>query len=391
MAWHSGAAPDRQTRVMEVLLVDPRRRRLVATAPAAGRAGAGRRAGRHAARRGLRSRASPGSTRSCRRAATSRRPRRLIDEEIARLAKDGPTPAELAKARNQALAGFWRGLETISGKAQALGTYEVFHGDYRKLFDAPAVYEGITAEDVRQAAAHGAARGEPHGRRARAEVRTRPPEHGRRRTREVRDERARSGVASLVASLAAVLGAAIGVGGNGHAGRREAAGLRARDARQRRAGRADAEARHAAGGDERRGARRRARRRRRAARARRRCSPNWCRRAPARAMRRSSPRRSRAPAASCPCRRGAESLVARRELPRARRRADDRTGERRAAAAAARRRGVRQGARAARSSPSPPPRTPIRARWSAPMATPGCSATTRTAVRSAATRSRSPP
>jgi zinc protease len=29
----------------------------------------------------------------------------------------------------------------------------VFHGDFRKLFDAPAVYEGITAEDVRQAAA----------------------------------------------------------------------------------------------------------------------------------------------------------------------------------------------------------------------------------------------
>jgi zinc protease len=29
----------------------------------------------------------------------------------------------------------------------------VFHGDYRKLFDAPAVYESITAEDVKQAAA----------------------------------------------------------------------------------------------------------------------------------------------------------------------------------------------------------------------------------------------
>jgi len=80
------------------------------------------------------------------------RTEKLIDEEIARIAKDGPTTAELAKARNQALAGFWRGLETISGKAQALGTYEVFHGDYRKLFDAPAVYESITADEVRKAA-----------------------------------------------------------------------------------------------------------------------------------------------------------------------------------------------------------------------------------------------
>jgi hypothetical protein len=78
----------------------------------------------------------------------------LIDEEIARMAKDGPTPAELSKARNQALASFWRGLETIDGKAEALGRYEVLHGDYRKLFEAPKVYEGITAEDVRAVAAN---------------------------------------------------------------------------------------------------------------------------------------------------------------------------------------------------------------------------------------------
>ncbi len=29
----------------------------------------------------------------------------------------------------------------------------MFHGDYRKLFEAPGVYESITAEDVRKAAA----------------------------------------------------------------------------------------------------------------------------------------------------------------------------------------------------------------------------------------------
>jgi len=81
------------------------------------------------------------------------RTEQLIDEEIARLAKDGPTPTELTKARNQALVGFWRGLETISGKAQALGDYEIFHGDYRKLFGAPADYESITADEVKNAAA----------------------------------------------------------------------------------------------------------------------------------------------------------------------------------------------------------------------------------------------
>jgi predicted Zn-dependent peptidase len=41
--------------------------------------------------------------------------------------------------------------QTISkGRAR---TYEVFHGDYRKLFDAPAEYETISAEEVKQAAA----------------------------------------------------------------------------------------------------------------------------------------------------------------------------------------------------------------------------------------------
>jgi zinc protease len=60
---------------------------------------------------------------------------------------------EISKARNQALVGFWRGLETISGKAQALGQYEIFHGDHRKLFSAPAEYESITAEEVKAAAA----------------------------------------------------------------------------------------------------------------------------------------------------------------------------------------------------------------------------------------------
>jgi zinc protease len=152
MAWHSAAAPDRQTRVMEVLLSilgsgDSSRlhQRLVEREQAAVQLGTSLDQGFDPGLAWIYAIVPPGGDPA--------KTERLIDEEIARLAKEGPTPAELAKARNQALAGFWRGLETISGKAQALGTYQVFHGDYRKLFDAPSVYEGITAEDVRQAAA----------------------------------------------------------------------------------------------------------------------------------------------------------------------------------------------------------------------------------------------
>ena len=61
--------------------------------------------------------------------------------------------AELAKARNQKLAGFWRSLATISGKAQALGSYEVFHGDYRALFNAPAAFDAVDKTQLARVAA----------------------------------------------------------------------------------------------------------------------------------------------------------------------------------------------------------------------------------------------
>jgi zinc protease len=151
MAWHAAAAPDRETRVMEVLLSilgdgESSRlyRRLVDQEQAAVDVGTALDQGFDPGLAWVYAVVPPGGDVA--------KTEQLVDEEIARLTRDGPTPEELAKARNQALAGFWRGLETISGKAQALGTYEVFHGDYRKLFDAPAAYEGITQDDVRKAA-----------------------------------------------------------------------------------------------------------------------------------------------------------------------------------------------------------------------------------------------
>jgi len=152
MAWHAAAAPDRESRVLEVLLAilgsgDSSRlhQRLVEHEQAAVQVGTQLQAGFDPGLAWVYAVVPPGGD--------AARAEQLIDEEIARIAKDGPTPPELTKARNQALAGFWRGLETISGKAGALGRYQVFHGDYRKLFDEPAVYETITAEDVRRAAA----------------------------------------------------------------------------------------------------------------------------------------------------------------------------------------------------------------------------------------------
>ncbi|MBP7608546.1 MAG: insulinase family protein [Steroidobacteraceae bacterium] len=151
MAWHTAAESAREARVMEVLLAilgdgDSSRlyQRLVEHEQAAVDVGTQFDAGFDPGLAWVYAVVPPGGDVT--------RTEKLIDEEIARLAQEGPTPVEITKARNQALVGFWRGLETISGKAQALGQYEVFHGDYRKLFGAPAEYESITAEDVKNAA-----------------------------------------------------------------------------------------------------------------------------------------------------------------------------------------------------------------------------------------------
>ena len=152
MAWHTAASAEREARVMEVLLSilgdgDSSRlyQRLVEREQAAVDVGTQFDGGFDPGLAWVYAVVPPGGD--------VRRAEALIDEEIARLAQEGPTAVEIAKARNQALVGFWRGLETISGKAQALGEYEVFHGDYRKLFSAPSEYESITAEEVKVAAA----------------------------------------------------------------------------------------------------------------------------------------------------------------------------------------------------------------------------------------------
>ena len=43
-------------------------------------------------------------------------------------------------------------METINGKANTIGTYELFFGDYKKLFSAPEDYNKVTREDIQQVA-----------------------------------------------------------------------------------------------------------------------------------------------------------------------------------------------------------------------------------------------
>ncbi|HET8676307.1 MAG TPA: pitrilysin family protein [Blastocatellia bacterium] len=78
---------------------------------------------------------------------------RAIYEEFDKVKSALVTDDELRKAKNILLANFHRQMKTINGKANALGSYEVFFGDYNKLFTADADYEKVTKEDVKRVAA----------------------------------------------------------------------------------------------------------------------------------------------------------------------------------------------------------------------------------------------
>lgn len=77
----------------------------------------------------------------------------VLYEELAKVAREGITAAELQKARNQQIASFYRSLKTIAGKANLLGQYEIYHGDHRKLFTVVEELEKVTAADIQRAAA----------------------------------------------------------------------------------------------------------------------------------------------------------------------------------------------------------------------------------------------
>ncbi len=75
-----------------------------------------------------------------------------IYEELARLAKDGPTAEELQKVKTMQRAQFVRGLRSNSGLAGQLASYEGMRGGYDKLFRYLDDLDAVTVADVKAAA-----------------------------------------------------------------------------------------------------------------------------------------------------------------------------------------------------------------------------------------------
>jgi zinc protease len=75
-----------------------------------------------------------------------------VYQELDRVKKGSIGDQELEKAKNIRLVEFYQQMRTINGRANTIGTYEVFFGDYHKLFDAAKNYSAVTKEDVQRVA-----------------------------------------------------------------------------------------------------------------------------------------------------------------------------------------------------------------------------------------------
>jgi zinc protease len=73
-----------------------------------------------------------------------------IDAALGAIADGAIAPAELDKVRNLVETDFWAELETCDGRAEALGHYQIVHGDFRAMF---AVAERLATLDAAAIAA----------------------------------------------------------------------------------------------------------------------------------------------------------------------------------------------------------------------------------------------
>ena len=76
--------------------------------------------------------------------------RPLIDAEIVRLATDGPTSAEVERARNQIERAIYQGLQKAGGRADQLNLYNQYLGDPGFLPKDIERYNRVTAADVQR-------------------------------------------------------------------------------------------------------------------------------------------------------------------------------------------------------------------------------------------------
>jgi len=76
----------------------------------------------------------------------------LFDAELVRFLEEGPSEAELTRAKSSLEFSFLTSMETVAGKAEQIGFHEAVLGDAMRVFDRLEAYRTTTAESVRDAA-----------------------------------------------------------------------------------------------------------------------------------------------------------------------------------------------------------------------------------------------
>ena len=77
---------------------------------------------------------------------------KAIIAEVNKVIREGVTQKELQKVKNRKLVDFYREMATINGKANTIGSYEMYFGSYEKLFSAPEAFNKVTVEDIQRVA-----------------------------------------------------------------------------------------------------------------------------------------------------------------------------------------------------------------------------------------------
>ncbi len=73
-----------------------------------------------------------------------------VEAILRELAEKGPEPGELEKAKNKYLLGYFKKFETSSGLADLIGRTIVFYGDWKKIYEFPALARAVTVEDIKR-------------------------------------------------------------------------------------------------------------------------------------------------------------------------------------------------------------------------------------------------
>jgi len=75
-----------------------------------------------------------------------------IIKQINDIVENGVSQKELDKVKNKAQVDFYRTLATINGKADTLGSYELYFGGYSEMFSATEKMAAVTTKDIQRVA-----------------------------------------------------------------------------------------------------------------------------------------------------------------------------------------------------------------------------------------------